>query len=79
MRINGKIDGFQGNYHQAAIMFRKFVKDLKQTDSWQIEEQRSPYDPNKALQGRIDSRSDTDEVTFVIDIFIQHAYAKTTF
>jgi hypothetical protein len=79
MRIHGKIDGFQGNYHQAAIMFRKFIEDLQQTDSWQVEEQRAPYDPNQALQGRIDSRSDIDEVTFIIDIFIQHSYAKTTF
>jgi hypothetical protein len=79
MKVHGKIDGFQGNYHQAAIMFRKFVEDLKRTDIWQIEEQRSPYDPNQALQGRIDSRSDTEEVTFVIGIFIQHTYAKTTF
>ena len=79
MRVYGRIDGFQGNYHQAAIMFRKFVDDLKQTATWQIEEQRSPYNPNQALQGRIDSRSDTDEVTFIIDIFIKHAYAKTSF
>jgi hypothetical protein len=78
MRIYGKIDGFQGNYHQAFIIFRKFVDDLKQTHSWQIEEQQSPYDPKQGLQGRIDSRLDTDEATFIIDIFIKHPYAKTS-
>jgi len=78
MRIYGKIDNIQDNLHQAAIMFRKFIDDLKQTDSWQIEEQRSPYDPNQALQGRIGPRLDTDEATFVIDIFIKHPYVKTS-
>ncbi len=78
MKIHGRINHIQDNLHQAAVMFRKFIDDLKQTDSWQVEEQRSPYDPNQALQGHIGPRLDTDEAIFVIDIFIKHPYVKTS-
>jgi hypothetical protein len=73
IRLQGKIDNFQGNYLKASRTFKQFIKDL-QRHFWKINVLLEPYNSNQVLQGKIDSEAEVGEAPFTVELFIKHAY-----
>jgi hypothetical protein len=86
MRLHGKIHPFK-NYRKALQTFKQFVKDLRKQPKdlhkppkdfwkiWKIKVLLAPSTPTE-LQGKIGTTQQTDKAPFIIDILIEHPYAK---